>query len=182
MVDAEDEAQTPLAETEYFFGPGRNPIITVGKDEFKMDGKNMISRTVKFEREKWGRFEWRYAGGKERGREVDNLLVLEKVLGGKGKEREVRIRVAQMVRSEDTRTPGSRKSSAGNGGRLEMCLSRAIESEVASGDGKTGGGADEVLVDEVTVVATCLCMLKKEVDRMRTMQIVVMSGAAGGGS
>jgi len=47
-----------------------------------------------------------------------------------------------------------------------MCLGGDIE-------GETGQ-----LVDEVTVVVTCLVMLKKEIDRLRAIQIMIMSGAA----
>jgi hypothetical protein len=36
-------------------------------------------------------------------------------------------------------------------------------------------------VDEALVVATCLTMLKKEVDRRRMIQMMVIAGAAGGG-
>jgi hypothetical protein len=35
-------------------------------------------------------------------------------------------------------------------------------------------------IDESVVVATCLVMLKKEVDRRRLIQMMVMSGAASG--
>jgi len=42
-------------------------------------------------------------------------------------------------------------------------------------------GEMEVLVDEVTVVVTCLVMLKKEIDRLRGAQIAVMSAGASGG-
>jgi hypothetical protein len=128
-----------------------------------MTGKSLLGRAVVFESSRWGKFEWRYAGKKERKAwssdgmtDVNNLLVLEKV-GNKGGEE--RIRVAQLVRSEAVRTTGSRASSAGNGGRLEMCLS-----------GEMGE-----LVDEVTVVVTCLVMLKKEIDRLRACQIAMLS-------
>jgi hypothetical protein len=48
------------------------------------------------------------------------------------------VKVAQLVRSEETRSRGSRESSAGNAGRLEMCLH--------GDDGKEG------MLDEATVV------------------------------
>jgi hypothetical protein len=37
------------------------------------------------------------------------------------------------------------------------------------------------LVDEQMVVSTCLVMLKKEVDRRRAMQVVMISAAVTGG-
>jgi hypothetical protein len=61
----------------------------------------------------------------------DCLLILERVWEeteedwkGKGKTRVVERKemVARFVRGEGTRTPGSKKSFSGNGGRLEMCL------------------------------------------------------------
>jgi hypothetical protein len=153
--------------------------MRIGKDDeldadvFEMAGKSMWSRAVLFESRKWGRFEWRYGDRKEKKAlkaegwgEVNNLLVLERVVyrgGDKGKEE--RIRVAQLLRGEETRTPGTKASAAGNGGRLEMCLV---------------GEAGEV-IDEVTVVVTCLVMLKKEIDRMRACQMTAMSVAASSG-
>jgi hypothetical protein len=164
LVDAESEDEKVLASTTYHWGPGKNPVVRVGDrgdaEEFEILGKSMLSRSVMFSC-KWGTFEWRYAGKKERAGSVNNLLVLERI-GDDG----ARVRVAQLVRSEDTRSPGSTSSSAGNGGRLEMCL--------AGDDG-------EEMVDEPTVASTCLVMLKKEVDRRRAMQAVMISVAVSGG-
>lgn len=134
-------------------------------DEFELKSKNLVTRTVCFESRRYGKFEWRYVGKKERAAvglaDANNLLVLEKIDMGN------RRRVAQLVRSDSTRTAGTRPSAAGNGGKLEMCL--------------TGENGEE-LVDEVTVVSSCLVMLKKEIDRLRTVQIMVMAGAGGGGA
>jgi hypothetical protein len=170
LVDAEDDSQTAIARTTYWFGPGRYPLVRIGKDEveeadeFQMIGTRMFSRSVGFEC-KWGRFEWRYAGRTEKavvGGGVHSLLVLDKVSLRRegGKER---VRVAQFKRGEGTRTPGSQHCSAGNGGRLEMCLRSEAE------DGEEG----EMLVDEITVVMTCMVMMKKEVDRLRAIQMIV---------
>jgi hypothetical protein len=174
-VQAEDETETSIATTTYWLGPGRSPVIRISSntdrkgeteavDEFELKGKSLMTRTVCFESRRYGKFEWRYVGKKERAAvglaDANNLLVLEKI-GVEG-----RIRVAQLVRSDSTRTAGTRASTAGNGGKLEMCL-----------NGENG----EALVDEVMVVTSCLVMLKKEIDRLRKMQIMVMSGAAGGG-
>lgn len=134
-------------------------------DKFELKSKNLVTRTVCFESHRYGDFEWRYMGKKERAAaglaDANNLLVLEKLVMGN------RIRVAQLVRSDRTRTAGTRPSAAGNGGKLEMCLI-----------GENG----DVLLDEVTVVSSCLVMLKKEIDRLRTVQIMVMAGAGGGGA
>lgn len=78
-----------------------------------------------------------------------------------------KVRVAQLVRSEETRSPGSSSNSTGNGGRLEMCL-----------DGKDR----ERIVDEPMVVSTVLVMLKKEVNRRRAMQVVIISVVVSGGA
>lgn len=182
-----------VASTTYTWGPGRNPVIRVGKmspliededgdvmegqddedvDEFEMQGKSLLTRTITFTSSKWGTFEWRYAGRRERAladpsgkKSIHNLLVLEKVMG-KG-DKEQRVKVAHLIRSEDTRTPGTRRSCAGNGGRLELCLS--------------GSGMEEgILIDDRTVVVTVLVMLKKEIDRLRAMQIAAMSAGGGG--
>jgi hypothetical protein len=170
LVLAEDSFETAIARTTYRFGPGpgRNPVVRIGRDddlsadEFEMVGKNLLTRTVGFETRKWGRFEWRYGNKEERRKyRADNLLVLEKIMGNG----EYRIRVAQLVRNDDSRTPGTKRAAAGNGGRLQMNLR---------------GEAEEELLDEVVVVATCLVMLKKEIDRLRAIQIMAISGAAGG--
>ncbi|EFY88292.1 hypothetical protein MAC_05633 [Metarhizium acridum CQMa 102] len=119
-----------------------------------------------------GTFQWRYAGRRER-RAVgaSSLLVMDQItsvalLGGKTAER--RRRVAQLVRSEALRTPGTTGATAGNGGRLLMDLSA------------WAGSKAEVRAMEVLVLSGCVVMLKKEVDRRRAAQFVVLAGAAGG--
>ncbi|KAK0106853.1 hypothetical protein ONS95_003575 [Cadophora gregata] len=181
---------------------------TTGAISFPLNSRRLLGRTIAFSSPRHGDFEWRYCSRKEKSTflsvpnttssssshhttatsKPDNLLVLEKIFKGvdaKGKEREIeRVRVAQLIRSEETRTPGSRGSSAGNGGRLECCLERVMGEGVGVGDVKgTGVGEEEreVLVDEVTVVVTCMVMLKKEIDRLRGAQIAVMSAGASGG-
>lgn len=165
---AEDSFETAVARTTYRFGPGRNPIVRIGRDddlgadEFEMVPKSLLTRTVGFETGRWGRFEWRYGNRVERGQHgADNLLILEKVGVGAGVGR---VRVAQLVRNDVLRTPGTKYSAAGNGGRLQMDL--------------VGDKGHEV-VDEVVVVVTCLVMLKKEIDRLRAIQIAAMSAGAG---
>lgn len=172
---------------------------------FPLTSRRLLGRTIAFTSPTYGSFEWRYCSRKEKSTFLspsntssssssspttssrlhttattnpDNLLVLEKIykqVDAKGKERETgRVRVAQLIRSDETRTPGSRGGSAGNGGRLECCLERAVRASDEEGE-------MEVLVDEVTVVVTCLVMLKKEIDRLRGAQIAVMSAGASGG-
>jgi hypothetical protein len=86
-----------------------------------------------------------------------------------GKTAEGRRRVAQLVRSEELRTPGTTGATAGNGGRLLMNL------------GEWERSKPETRAMEVLVLAGCVVMLKKEVDRRRAAQFMVLAGAAGGG-
>jgi hypothetical protein len=108
----------------------------------------------------FGELRWRYGGRRERSAaNADNLLILEvsdgdtQVGSGGGTKRRWQ-RVAQLVRSEELRTRGTNRLSMGNGGRLVMGLGRW-----------TGSSATLEQV-EVLIVASCLVMLKKEVDRM----------------
>lgn len=71
--------------------------------------------------------------------------------------------LAALVRTDDTRTPGTKKSDAGNGGLLVL-------DEQAT-----------TFMNEETILATCLMMLKKEIDRQRMIQVAIMAGGAGGG-
>jgi hypothetical protein len=166
LVLAEDSFEEAVARTTYKFGPGRNPIVRIGRDddleadEFEMVGKSLFNRTIGFESRRWGTFEWRYGSKAERAQyAADNLLILEKVGVGKG-----RVRVAQLVRNDVLRTPGTKYMAAGNGGRLQMELV---------------GEKGHEIIDEVVVVVTCLVMLKKEIDRLRAIQIAAMSGHGG---
>lgn len=162
LVLAEDSFETAIARTTYKWGPGRNPIVRMGRDddldadEFEMVRKSQFGRTVGFKARRWGRFQWRYGSKSERAQyAADNLLILEKV-GGDGVER---VKVAHLVRNHALRTPGTKHLAAGNGGRLQMHLV---------------GEKGHEIIDEVTVVVTCLVMLKKEIDRLRTIQIASM--------
>lgn len=171
LVRAEDETRTPIATTRYRPGPSADPVVEIlddaaGRAEFTMETR-WTSRTLSFE---FGgrRFEWRYGGRKERKRVeeareegCDTLLILERVMGDERRQ------IARLVRGEETRTPGTKKSNAGNGGRLELSL----EGEWSSGDGVKGEGSG---ISESVVVATVLVMLKKEIDRMRGWQAVAI--------
>jgi hypothetical protein len=167
LVLADDETETAIARTEYKFGPGSPPVVRIGADDdihaesFKLVSQGLMTRAVGFETRTKGKFVWRYGKKSERtAHGAYNLLILEKVV-----EKGQNVRIAQLVRNDETRTPGTNKHHAGNGGRLEMAL-----------------GEDEKGYFEVVVVATCLVMLKKEIDRLRTIQIAVLSAAAGAGS
>ncbi|KFZ05901.1 hypothetical protein V501_07914 [Pseudogymnoascus sp. VKM F-4519 (FW-2642)] len=176
LVRADDETRTPIATTRYRLGPSADPVVEIlddatGRSEFTMETR-WTSRTLAFG---FGgqRFEWRYGGRKERkrvaearGEGCDNLLILERVMGDERRQ------VARLVRGEETRTPGTKKSNAGNGGRLELSL----EGEWSSGDGVDKGGSG---ISEAVVVVTVLVMLKKEIDRMRGWQAVVIAGVLG---
>lgn len=125
---------------------------------------------------------------------VNNLMILERVVqvfgstnnskGGSssaGKPREVRRPVARLIRSKELRTPGSSKYSAGNGGRLQLDLSEwmAAANEAAAGDSKTVAPNPDDQNDRDMVVtlavATCISMLKKEVDRRQGQEIAAIT-------
>lgn len=172
-------------------------MVRVGADddlgavEVECRGK-WTSKVVGFEY--LGRaFEWRYGDKKERlrasseceGENIDSVLILEHVgLDGRRKA------VARLIRGEDSRTPGTKKSDAGNGGRLELSFRtkqyrteedpyhpdeddyRPIEdneSEVREGEEDS-----DPVIDEIAIIATCLVMLKKEVDNMRGWQMAAI--------
>lgn len=146
------------------------------------------SRATRFAVPRLGEFAWRYGSRAERAAEgADCLLVLEELLQEEGEDDEgssssssnrvdttkkskkkdqQRRKVAQLVRNETYRTPGTARCTAGNGGRLMLDL-RAFDEKVR----------DQV---QVLAVTTVLVMLKKEVDRRRGQQMAMMSGGGGG--
>jgi hypothetical protein len=173
-------------------------------DDFTITSLGLLTRAVTF-RTRLGTFEWRYASRRERhalsralgGQDVSSLLVLERVtriaraqnlpsssssssaaaaLFGAGKkkdsEEKIRTTVAQFIRGDGTRTAGTGASDAGNGGRLVVDLSLW--------DGEGESKLDREMAG-VMVVATCLVMLKREVDRRRAQQVAILAGAASGG-
>ncbi|KAJ5912221.1 uncharacterized protein N7473_001524 [Penicillium subrubescens] len=167
-----------LIRTEYFFGPNRDPVVhllqssagntNTNTEEIHLRGQ-WTSRSVSFTTPSGSELRWSYAKEKRPdGRKV-NLIVLGVVENSTDEKKASQIperRLAQLLRCEETRTPQTSRSSAGNGGTLQM------DEE----------GLREYGVDEALVVATCLTMLKKEVDRRRMIQMMVIAGAAGGGS
>ncbi|KAL2160915.1 hypothetical protein VTH06DRAFT_1113, partial [Thermothelomyces fergusii] len=164
-------------------------------DTFALSSLGLLTRAVGF-RSRLGAFRWRYAGRRERralaregppaapaADDDDNdVLVLERavrvaVRHGRGRgrregvegeeegEEEVWTVVARFVRP--------RGAGAGAGGRLLVDLGAWEDAETEAKDARA--------MALVMVVATCLVMLKREIDRRRAQQIAIMAGAAGGG-
>ncbi|KAI0424910.1 hypothetical protein F5Y09DRAFT_123454 [Xylaria sp. FL1042] len=151
---------------------------------FEIAGRSLFSRAIRFHVPGLGTFGWRYADSSERAAaSADSLLVCEvfhddthnshnsgdrhdkKGKGkGKGEEKEKSRRIAQLVRNETCRTPGTSRSSAGNGGRLMLDLSVFEEKS-----------RERV---EWLVVTTAVTMLKREVDRRRSQQIAAIAAVA----
>ncbi|GKT49357.1 uncharacterized protein ColSpa_09538 [Colletotrichum spaethianum] len=206
LVRGDDESQVPVCTTLYRFGPGKPPVFRLpqslvsphaspespasssselqhGDDGSREDGgldlqivsKSLTTRTQVL-KTPLGTFRWRYASRRERAAVTgaDNLLICELVqnvaLAGGKKTEEKTTRIAQFVRGAETRTKGSGRSTAGNGGRLMVDLARWADLK--------DGARDAV---EVLVVASCVCMLKKEVDRRRVQQMMIIAGGASGG-
>ncbi|EAS33730.3 uncharacterized protein CIMG_04754 [Coccidioides immitis RS] len=166
-----------LLKTCYFFGPHRDPVIRSASNDNTLDTDTNTDTAVKASTPeikvvgKWNSrtqyfttfygdsFQWRYIQCDDPHWNCKKLLVLES-LENNSPDRIGR-RVAQLVRNEHTRPQGASKSAAGNGGEL-LLDDRAIGVEV----------------DEALVVATCLLMLKKEIDRRRMAEIAVFGIAA----
>ena len=149
-----------LIATQYFFGPGRDPVLMrldtgVGEDNIVKTVSKWTSRSQKFLLRDGRTFEWEYKRERGFGGQDKKGTALVMTMNGK--------RIAVLLRNEETRTPGSKSCSAGNGG--ELLLDEGI-------GGKEGIG-------EELVIATVLLMLKKEVDRRRTVQFLMIASAAG---
>lgn len=169
--------------TKYFFGPGRDPVLyrypshpghVDEQDDGSIPAERKItttsrwtSRAIAFtlpahDKREARTFEWRYGKRKDphTGKRV-NLLVLRYTPDPKDDDKPGKI-LAELVRSPETRAPGSSRSTAGNGGLL------GIDQDA------------EQYLDESLVVATCLIMLKREVDRRRMCQFMMIAGAMSG--
>ncbi len=147
-----------LASTQYFWGPGRPPVLKLlegqeGSDTVTITGR-WFSRTTGFTTPDGRVFEWSYANMKDANGKRVNLIVLQ--------EKDTREVLAQLFRSEETRTEGTSRWSAGNGGQLILAQEATSH------------------VDEALIVATCLVMLKKEIDRRRGAQAAAVSGMVSG--
>ncbi|KAM0257836.1 hypothetical protein ACHAQJ_004140 [Trichoderma viride] len=168
LIRAGDSENDPICRTTYRFGPGRPPKLELCglmayEEEFEVAGKGFTTRAQVF-RTHLGTFQWRYAGREERkAAGAGNLMVLDRItmvaLEG-GKQEEKKTPVARLVRNAEVRSQGTRATTAGNGGRLMVDL-REWE-----------GTKGEVEQMEVLVVASCLVMLKKEIDRRRMQQAI----------
>lgn len=116
------------------------------------------------------KFQWRYVKmGKNKDGRTD-MIVLEKLgssggeqAGSKSSKKEVgEYRIAQLVRTRDTLPANSSKYRAGAGGELVFDKNAFM------------------FLDEAVIVETCLVMLKREVDRRRAIQLMVVTGGGGG--
>jgi len=163
-----------VARTTYFWGPFRQPIVsllptgnklagetygagTSEGEEIKVISRGMLKGTAVFTSAKWGTFEWSYAWRKENNMRV-NLLILEKRVPDENDSTQYKLfKIAELERSDETRTEGSTKHSAGNGGRLGVSWEASRE------------------IDESLIIASLLIMLKKEIDRRRMRQMATGS-------
>lgn len=184
LVRTADPTQTPLISTIYRIGPGRhprmrilhdNPGLTVEdavKDEdlrgelIEVKSRSMISRAQVFDTS-LGKFEWRFGDKKERDAcNASSLLIMERtdrITLPDGTESQSGAQVAQLIRNDEFRTPGSKKNSGGNGGRLVMDL------RMWQDDKRTG-----VQEAEAFIVASCILMLKREADRYIDNQVAAV--------
>ncbi|KAK7403578.1 hypothetical protein QQX98_010671 [Neonectria punicea] len=177
LARASDPDRKPVCGTTYLFGPGRPPTLRLaGGEDIELATRRVLSHGTRM-RTPLGTFEWYYAMSRQErravGPHVDSLLVLERttvvvLAGGKWEVR--RRRVGQFVRGDGLRTEGTSRSSAGNGGRLMLDLREWADRK------------DELAQMEVLAVASCVAMLKKEVDRRRSHQSLVLMAAVGGGA
>lgn len=173
LVRVSDE--TTLISTIYRWGPGRHPRMRIldpesnisVEDAIKNDSvrgelievksHSIVSRAQVLDTS-LGKFEWRYGTREEQAAcDADSLLVMERIdrvsltAGGQSKSG---TRIAQLVRNDQFRTPGTQKYSGGNGGRLFIDLRMWSEDKHTSPE-----------LVEAFVVASCLLMLKREADR-----------------
>lgn len=172
---APDDSYTSLISTVYRFGPWRHPKMKILppnstasveqaiKDEslpgelIEVKSGSWTSHTQIFDTS-FGKFQWRYGSKSERVvYNADSLLIMELIenvslpCGKKGKNC---IRIAQLIRNDQFRTPGSKKRSGGNGGRMMIDLRNWSDQKYIN---------LEKL--EQFIVASCLLALKKEADR-----------------
>jgi hypothetical protein len=171
--------------SEYQFGPGREPKIrfldqTSEIQDTEKDNVNVIatkgkwtSRQQSFILPDGRSFTWRYIKERDAAASIDGKdrrkwhLVLEvsdmnAAFDEKNPKKIPRKRVAELVRNAEARTPGTSSSDAGNGGELKIDSSYC----------------DSIGLREDVIVVSCLMMLKKEIDRRRAVQFMIIAGMA----
>ncbi|KAB8276901.1 hypothetical protein BDV30DRAFT_205557 [Aspergillus minisclerotigenes] len=185
LVRSSDPRQNALISTIYRWGPGRHPRMRIlprdssvsveqAIDDDKVCGelvdvqsRSMVSRAQVFDTS-LGKYEWRYGSREERKAcNADSLLILERMdrmVLGDGTRTKSGARVAQLIRNDQFRTPGSVKYSGGNGGRLVMDLRMWKDEKHADTDGV-----------EAFIVASCILMLKREADRFIDNNLVAVT-------
>lgn len=187
LIRGSDASSVPLLAIHYRWGPGRPPKIkiiprdstatieeAINSDEVPCElvevrSRNMFSRAQIIDTS-LGTFEWRYGSREERkaAHDAQSLLIMDKIesvpSAGGLKTSKKSTRVAQLVRNDEFRTPGTNKHMGGNGGRLMMDLSSWT-------DGKNVTAKDV----EAFAVASCICMLKREADRFKNNAVAVVT-------
>jgi len=122
-----------------------------------------ITRTTSFTNIDGRVYEWKYANTKDANGKRVSVIELREVVDGKVKDKktckggEGKV-IARLLRDEENRTAGTKSCTAGKGGRLDI------------DDSANAGG-----LDECVIVATCILMLKKEVDRRRALQMAMIT-------
>ncbi|KAF1948756.1 hypothetical protein CC80DRAFT_357897, partial [Byssothecium circinans] len=148
---------TAVISTTYFFGVGKDPVlkrVDVGREDatpIKTVSK-WTSRAQTFLLPDNRTFTWSYERAVGFGGEGKKGTALVLSMDGK--------RIAALIRNDNTRTLGSKSCSAGNGGELVL--------------GQEVDGNEKTSLSEPVVVASCLLMLKKEVDRRRLVQAMAI--------
>ena len=167
-----------LYASNYKFGPFRDPVVrhvqssSLGSDvkrtgEEADEGEVAASvKTHSFSKkidltvtETGQTFTWRY-GKTQLSEGKKRVMVLEATTGEGSSGKDQSRPLAVLIRTKETRTPGTSKWDGGNGGQLVI-------------DANAGSYLDEGLI-----VAGCLMMLKYEIDRTRGAQVAVISAAA----
>jgi hypothetical protein len=175
-----DASGKQLLVSKHYFGPGRDPNIRLldkgaGDEAVVVTRSKWTSRRQEFVLPDGKIFTWRYVRevdafastqGKEKRRthlvlELTDASATANEKSAKGTERGKRI--AELVRNDEARTPKTRPSDAGNGGELKI----------------DAAFCESVGIREDVVVASCLIMLKKEIDRRRAVQFIILASIAG---
>lgn len=148
-------ASGPLASTTYFLGPNRDPIVRLLKSngpDIKVTGR-WTSRQQTFTAPNRSTYVWRHIRSQD-----DKMIVLEKAGGrlhGTGR------RIAQLVREKPGIGEGTFDRTVGKGGWLYLARDAGAE------------------MDEALIVATCIVVLKKEIDRVRASGMAVFGSFLG---